>query len=337
MKDNLFLRLHGWALGQDENFMTESFAYLLRHLLQYDAAVGVRLLARLTDRFMQVKEGTARDVSVSTQVTVEGKRPDIEISAPGWLVYVEVKVEAPLGSGQVANYIDRLSKDRTEQKALVLLTRYEPWVDISLDWLVKIVKIRWYQLGNWLEEALTSGALGNASSRFLIEQFYEFLRGRRMTIGHVDRELQRGVQALVSLMTMLRHALVEHGLVVRDNVRWYEWFGFEVGPSGLVTYYIGVYANAPTLLKLRTWAVQVDPVKVEALGKGRLWQQSGRFRWEYTIDLAEEGAGFYEMTTEDQITFLKDHIAKCSNMIDTIAVTVPVSELTEDEGEASES
>ena len=332
MEDNLFRRLHAWASGQDENFVTESFAYLVRHLLRHDAESGRKLLARLTGNSLQVGEADAQRVSITAQVTVEGKRPDIEVTAPGWLVYVEVKVEAPLAPGQVPNYLKRLAMDDAQNKALVLLTRYEPWVSM-VQGSIPIVKIRWYQVANWLEEELKMGSVREASSIFLMEQFYGFLRGRGMTIGHVDSHLERGAPALVSLIAMLRQALVEHGLTVRDNMRWPEWVGYEVGPVGLVAYYVGVYIREPTVLKLRTWWLEIDPEKADALNKGRMWKQSGRVRWEYAKDLAAEGSGFYELSTDGQMKVLNDFVASCIALVKQITIADVATEIVPIEGE----
>lgn len=45
---NIFARLHKWATRQDENFLTESLAILLEHLLILAPAVATRLIRRLT-------------------------------------------------------------------------------------------------------------------------------------------------------------------------------------------------------------------------------------------------------------------------------------------------
>ena len=52
--NNVFLRLHKWAWRQDENFLTESLAVVLEHLLVLAPAVGVRLVARLTGGFIDL-------------------------------------------------------------------------------------------------------------------------------------------------------------------------------------------------------------------------------------------------------------------------------------------
>jgi hypothetical protein len=107
---NLFLRLHTWASGQDENFTSESFAYVLQHLVEHDPAAGVRILHRLTAGRLGLPPQDAAFVTITTQVSVAEGRPDIEIGTPDHLVYVEVKVEAELGERQLERYRSALAR-----------------------------------------------------------------------------------------------------------------------------------------------------------------------------------------------------------------------------------
>jgi hypothetical protein len=45
---NLLVRLHKWAWRQDENFLTESLAFVLEHLLENEPEAGVRIVALMT-------------------------------------------------------------------------------------------------------------------------------------------------------------------------------------------------------------------------------------------------------------------------------------------------
>src|SRR2546425_12543802 len=93
---NLFLRLHKWATRQDENFLTESLAVVLEQLLVLAPAVGTRLVARLTDGFIEVPPEDASAIEIHTQVEAKQGRPDLEISTDLRLVWIEVKAEAEL-------------------------------------------------------------------------------------------------------------------------------------------------------------------------------------------------------------------------------------------------
>src|SRR5881628_2294936 len=94
--NNLFLRLHKWASRQDENFLTESLAVVLEHLLALAPAVGTRLVARLTGGFIDLPATDAGAIELQTQLDVSHGRPDLEIRSPHRLVWVEVKAEAEL-------------------------------------------------------------------------------------------------------------------------------------------------------------------------------------------------------------------------------------------------
>lgn len=328
MVDNLFLNLNGWAWGQNENFVTESFTYLLRHLLREDAQAGAKWLARLTGGKLLLAPENMGLVGISTQTTVEEKRPDIEIAAPGWLAYVEVKVEAPLGANQLRNYRERLDKSGVENRVLALLTRYEPYIgdDQRPD-----VHIRWYQVANWLEDDLRQGAISEPVSVFLAQQFHEFLGQRGMTMGHVDEELGGGVPSLVSLLTVLRHVLVEQGLTVRDNMKWNNWFGFDVNAA---THYVGMYVSEPTTLRFRTYyfKFKIEPKAAESAEGGRFWWDRVRWRWEKTLDLSDPRHGFYRMSTEGQMAFLRDFVKSCLEQASTMGAGTGPVELPEDDG-----
>jgi hypothetical protein len=110
MKNNLLTALHRWASRQDENFITDAFAHLLRHLLADDAAVGRKLLQFLTDEKFSVGSNNG-SIQVKTQVTLAQGRPDIEISSECQLVYVEAKVESGLGDRQLERYVIELLPD----------------------------------------------------------------------------------------------------------------------------------------------------------------------------------------------------------------------------------
>src|SRR4051812_36406286 len=90
--NNLLVNLHRYSSRQDENFVTEAFAHLVRHLLENEPDVAVRILARLSGGALSATAESAPAITVTTQVTTAQGRPDIEITAVDTLVYVEAKV-----------------------------------------------------------------------------------------------------------------------------------------------------------------------------------------------------------------------------------------------------
>lgn len=122
--NNLFLRLHKWASRQDENFLTESLAVVLEQLLVPAPAVGTRLVSQLTRGFIDFAPEDASAIELRTQVEALQGRPDLEIRTPRHLVWVEVKAESELRTGQLAGYRVLLGESGVAPTQLVLLTRY---------------------------------------------------------------------------------------------------------------------------------------------------------------------------------------------------------------------
>src|SRR4051812_15753375 len=129
IENNLFLPLHKWARRQDENFCTEVLAWVLKHLLERQPEVAVRLLESLTDRFLVVPPEEALRINVDTQRRNVKGRTDLEIRWADCLVVVEVKVESKLRKGQMKRYRGYLRKSQVPRTLLLLLTRDAPTFD----------------------------------------------------------------------------------------------------------------------------------------------------------------------------------------------------------------
>jgi hypothetical protein len=206
-ENNLLLSLHKWSRRQNENFHTEAFVHLLRHLLKYDSKFAVNLLRRLTGELLDLKPEDAHLVTLTTQIEISTGKPDIEIKTKDHLIYIEVKVEAGLGDRQLKRYrIDLQKKSAFKSKSLILLTRY-PFVFKEDDEKPDLI-IYWYEIAEWLESELKEGVVEHSSGSYVIGQFLEFLQARGMTIEQVGQELIskdfiQGLQSLNNLMNML--------------------------------------------------------------------------------------------------------------------------------------
>jgi hypothetical protein len=312
--NNLLLKLHGWVSGQDENFVTEAFAHLLRHLLEHDPGCAARMLSNLTQGKVAASEWQTGLTEINTQVTVDKKRPDIEISAPGLLIYVEVKVESFLGSEQLGHYRKRLDASRVGRTYLVLLTQYEEQASENQQ---PDSVVRWYEVAHWLEDALRSGFVVQPSSLFLGEQFLQFMRGRRLTLDHVERELTVGARSLVSLHAMVGKGLIGASLNSFKIEMRSDWWGYNVE---LMRYFVGVYIKEASLLRFRTYGQAVDAAKAESLGCGKTWRKGTHVRWENVVDLDSKQIGFFEMSTSDQMRFIEGFVKESLELVELIAV-----------------
>ncbi len=219
---NLLAQLHKLAARQDENFLTEAFAHLLRHLRDNEPHAAVDLLCRLTGGRVRIgPEGIRDRLTITTQVTTEQGRPDIEIAIKGvFRCLVEVKSESGVREGQLKGYQRELRKSQREMEkfhgeltkiknrgvstALVLLTRY------PAERFVADEHCRWYQVADWFEDWLKGWekkGIANSESYFLTKQFVDFLKIRNIAMEKAGPELAAGVKSLTNILKMLEEAI----------------------------------------------------------------------------------------------------------------------------------
>lgn len=107
-QENIFSSLSRYGFRQEENYLTESFVYLLNLLLEKDPTAGGKMLSNLYgDNLDFIAVG--KDVSISTQLTFDDGQPDIAIKVSSEkIILVEVKCDSPLGQDQLVRYYDYL-------------------------------------------------------------------------------------------------------------------------------------------------------------------------------------------------------------------------------------
>src|SRR5262249_30278143 len=157
-----------------------------RHLAEHQPEMAARVLTKMTKGGVAFSAESVRQAGITTQVTTDQGRPDMEISLRDCLVYVEAKVESGLGIGQLGRYREELKRSGRQVTALVLLTRYP----ISIAGLTSRpdAAIRWHDIAQWLsEERIT---IQDQISAYLTEQFLGYLKARRMTVEPVTWELR---------------------------------------------------------------------------------------------------------------------------------------------------
>ncbi len=186
--NNLLLSLAKWARSSEENYTTEAFVHLLRHLQQHEPTIVQGLLKNVCDLLIEKKEKgkqeidlsmplEAKDLEFKTQVgyTLDERisRPDISIVAPNYLIFVEVKVSAELGFDQLARYRAILDKEKDSRTGLLILLSRAP--STKLDRELADAAILWHRIAEWLKDALNSKTPISDVSKYLIEQFINFL------------------------------------------------------------------------------------------------------------------------------------------------------------------
>jgi hypothetical protein len=332
IEPNLLHTLHRWATGQDENFTTDAFSHLLRHLVSEKPELAAGLLARLTRQqcwaSLRQSPPDSKRVEIVTQDPCDEGVPDIKIRAPGTLVYVEVKVESEVDLDQLRRYRAELDRAAEQNKALVLLTR-KP-VDVSQFPVKPDSAKRWFHVGEWLDDALQSlGEDGQSkTTSYLIRQFTEFLKARRMGVEKISWQLIGGVRSLVYLMQMLREAVENlNGKIARSS-GWKEGCGHEFTIGGS-HYWAGLYYSEPEKLKFSAWPVNKQLAAEIGHGLIEEYVEKGKKMhvWRNQLNLDSEEVHFFARSKSSQIQCIEQFVKESVQ-------AVALSSLKAEEGES---
>lgn len=304
---NLFGRLHKWATRQDENFLTESLAVVLESLLSLSPEVGTRLISQLTGEFIHVPPDDAGTIEINTQVEAEKGRPDLEISIPYRLAWIEVKVESELRTGQLEGYRVMLADSDKELTRLILLTRYPTIYAAGVE--RPDLEVRWYEVADWLENVLTAlDSVGDIAA-FLARQFLVFLRVRGMTLTQVGKYMPEGLRALANLLNMLVGAAGGCKVSVVKRAGW-DYIGIRLDGQ---KYWAGINFADPGKLWFVT-RCRINPEAANQLGVGELTEEGGvpgQYRWRRGVELDSEEVHFFSRSKVSQMEWLEDFLRDC--------------------------
>jgi hypothetical protein len=309
--------LHKWAARQDENFLTESLAVVLEQLLILAPEVGVRLVSKLTGGFIDLPPGDASAIEINTQVETGSGRPDLEIGLTNRLVWIEVKVESALRTGQLEGYRVLLRECGIEQTRLVLLTR-KPEIFQDEDTRPDL-EIRWFELADWLENELPAVEAANEVVAFLARQFLDFLRGRNMNLTQVGKFMPEGLRDLASMLDMLFEAAVACKVTAKKAVYWEPTWSIGINLEGK-KYWLGVSSAEPETLWFGTYHCRIDPEKGARLDGEVVEDKSvpGSYRWWRGSELNSESVHFFSRTKVGQMRWLESFLRECLTMARSI-------------------
>jgi len=220
--NNIFSTLFTYCTASEENYLTDAFAYFLRELLERTPNSGLTFLNHLCEFVEEHGFSDHKSITISTQVTVEQGRPDLEIKDVERIVYIEIKHDASLSPGQLEYYYDQLQKSDHPQKRLVLLTRSKASQQETALNPSKYYHICWYDVHYWLTNLNT----GNTICQYLASNLVEFLEEKHMALNKVTWEYIQGVPALVNLGGIIEEATIIAlpGTKTRRSAGW-NWRG----------------------------------------------------------------------------------------------------------------
>ena len=175
MNENLLITNFKKTKRQEENYTTEAFASLLRYLVANESQFAWRLINLLTQRKFNLKDYNPNEVVIRTQVATSLGRPDIEIVAPNYLIYIENKIEARMEKSQIQRYKRALKRSSNNKTLLLLISKYRMKSSKGAD-----CYIRWYQIAKWLEDS--SSCLKSKESHMRVIKFLGFLHHRYLAL-----------------------------------------------------------------------------------------------------------------------------------------------------------
>ena len=302
---NLLVMLHRRVDRQDENFLTDVFSHLLRHLCDHEPDVAVRILSKLTGGRLQCSMEDVLQSRIATQVVTQEGTPDLEIRTADHLVYVEAKKEARLGEAQISRYRRQLGSSGFSNTTLILLTKH--LVDPPEAERPDVFR-RWYQLAAWIQEELDSETLRRPVSVFLATQFIEFLREKKMTVDQVGKDLVGGTRSLRSILAMIAEGIASQKERGRVELT-LEYAGYYVNGG---EYFVGLYHDSPGSLFFETWKCPIRKDAVDAAGFGYIERDkeapSGRI-WAEELKLSDET--LFDLRREEQARVVEQFLAKC--------------------------
>lgn len=299
-QSNLFVRLHKWAFRQDENFLTETFAYLLEYLTENEPEAASELVSQITSGIVTLTPQQVRGLKIRTQISGDDGIPDIELRTSHHFVIIEVKSEAEATEEQLARYRRTLALSGVASTGLILLSRYPASAEGAHHYF------RWYQIAELIYQESNKYKF-KAESQFLVEQFLGFLKARNMTMGQVTWEMTTGIRSMRNLVDMLYEAAAACGLKAQIAGNRDMMFVYLDGRN----YWAGIRYTNPESIHFATWNLKVDPQKVEELGVGTTFQwfnDKTQCGWQNDVNLELEEVHFFARSKVSQMQFLEQFL-----------------------------
>jgi hypothetical protein len=308
--DNIFSALAKYNSATDENYLTESFVFLINSLLKREPNVGIMILNQLCSIDNECLFDSNESISVSTQDVTEQGTPDIRISSPEKLIYVEVKHESDLGYRQIERYKEALMKSRATFKRIILLTRYP--VDFQNAEEKPDKHIRWSKVYDWLVDVKYQSQ--DTINIYLLEHFMSFLEVKGMVIKTVGLEYVNGMHALNSLMNMIESAIETSGIrFFKGYPRSAGWDfkGFWIEEK---QYWCGIHFNNPSVLTFEI--ADKENFNQSIVGTTEYELKKGKERLWFRLPLEEHN--FFSLNKDEQLElitkFVKTSYAKANKM-----------------------
>ncbi len=297
--ENIFSALAKYNSAIDENYLTEAFVFLVNSLLVRERPVGLEILTQLCVKNNEFAFNIGEDISVSTQETTEQGRPDIKVSTPDKLIYIEVKHDSPVDPQQLERYKKALEPSMARIKHVVLLTRFT--IDFEEQEERPYKHVRWFEVYNWLTNARTRAK--DPISVYLIESFKSFLEVKQMSIQKVGWEYINGVPAFNNLITMIELAIQGIPLRIHQKSAGWDFKGFYVEST---EFWCGIYYDNPSVVTLEL--IDKKKFNVDLVEEPSYEVREGRERLWFRLPLEE--IHFFSLDKDEQLEEITKFVKK---------------------------
>lgn len=219
--DNIFSALGKYNSANSENYLTESFVYILNYLLHNDKDLLTKFLNSLLVNDEEFEFRVDENYNISSQNYFQCLGiPDIKIETENKLILIEVKFDSGLGNMQIERYNAILYNSTKSIKKLILLSRHV--VDIPKENIQPYKKIRWFQVVSILKNLYSKNDICN----YFIKSFIKYLKYKKMSVKKVSWEFLNGLNSLNNFASMLEIALTSGNFTNLSRSAGANFYGF---------------------------------------------------------------------------------------------------------------
>lgn len=297
---NVFSALGKYNSANDENYLTEAFVFVINALLDTNRPLAIDILTKLCVNDADFSFSLNEVISVTTQESTEYGVPDIKVSSPNKLIYIEVKHDSVFDPEQIKRYQKALYVSSAPTKHVIALTRFAIDLDEQPEELYK--HVRWFEVYNWLTNIKTA----NLVNQYLIDSFKSFLEEKQMGIQKVGWEYINGVPALNNIINMIETGIQGAGLKVYAKYYGWEAKGFYIESKefwcgfGLYEHlFVSFDIQRPYLKKYNTKLLKTPSYPLE----------EDKDAISFSLDLEE--IHFFSLTKDEQLDEITKFIKTC--------------------------
>lgn len=332
VRDNPLTNVFRWAEGNAENFTTDAFATVLRHLADRHPRAAGLLVRQLCGVDLPPPEAVAWDIRTQESLEHEPGTFDLRVRAGFADIIVESELGGEVDRERLARARRALDPDGPNHRLVSLTGRLAGPVPEGIE-----VRL-WYQVAGWLQGLEETGALDEVG-QLVVRQFLELLYHQGLAAPRARSELSRGLSAhreklgadlesplfgrsvrslapldehpelhpIRDLLGAVRRVLAE--LPGSESASIVAAAGQWVGVSlNRLEFVVSVELHEPDRLVVERWKHAVDPSAFDGR-EGEIFKGGGAWRWRTSLDLADPDGAFFDRDAGARRQRLHDFLA----------------------------